>query len=220
MVDVGDPYAYFAALLDALANLEAPGRNGAVELIYWWHTRFHATLNGRPGTVIAQVAFLPHLAGLGVTDLVLLPTASVGRTARKGSNGSPFAVCNPFDVDESLNDPLLADVMALDQYRAFVHCCHQLGLRVASHVPLATLAVDSPLFARFPQLGYWWTAPAGVPLTPDVSSAAALYPPVGPLLPEWARRRFRQAPVAVAVDRGRLVGVTDGEAVTLATCPG
>jgi hypothetical protein len=213
MVDVGDPHAYFAALFDSLANVEAPARTGDVELIYWWHTRVHATLNGRPGSAIAQVAFLPHLVDIGVTDLVLLPVASVGLTARKGSNGSPFAVSDPFDVDGSLDDPLLVGLTALDQYRAFVHCCHQLGIRVASHVPLATLAVDSRLFARFPQLGYWWTAPPGVPLTP---SATSTYPPVAPPLPEWASRRFREAPAAVAVDHGRLLGVTDDETVTLA----
>ena len=216
MVDVGDPHAFFSALLDSYAGQELPVAGDDEKLIYWWHTRVHATLNGRPGTVLSQIAFLRHLRGLGVTDLVLLPTAAVGRAARKGVNGSPFAVRDPFSLDDSLLEPLLSEVPGLDQYRAFVHCCHLTGMRVSSHVPLATLAVDSPLFACFPELGYWWNAPEGLSLVPEIAGQLADASSTAPAIPEWAKARFTDAPSTVHWDGERLTGQLGQVRVSLA----
>jgi hypothetical protein len=206
LVDVVDPYAFFGDILARLAGRCESVRSGDVRALYWWHPRSHASLNGRPGTALAQIAFLESLITLGITDLVLLPSAEVGTTNRRSASGSPFAVSNPFALDPTLADPLLADAVdVLDQHRAFVHACHLAGLSVSSIVPMATLAIDSHLFSLFPSLGYWWDVQAGTLLVPDGDTHSPSLNDsefVGPAIADWARARFQPAPQNARLEIG------------------
>ncbi len=165
LVDVGHPYRFYLGILDAIAELGRCGGETSAgslspdDLVYLSFVRTFAALDGRIGTALSQIAFLPYLhERLAVTVFVSLPTGVIGRTDRKGRRGSPFAVSDPFDVDPSFADPLVPELPALDQYKALVQACGLLGIRAGSIVPLATLAVDSPLFAEVPALGFWWEA--------------------------------------------------------------
>ena len=220
LVDVQDPYQFFTILLRDLAEHPRKRNYGKPHAVYWWHSRSHATLNGRPGTALAQIAFLSHLAQLGFSDIVLLPTAKVGDTHRRSASGSPFAVSNPFRLDPALTDPLLGDaVSGIDQYRAFVYACHLAGLRVSSIVPLATFSIDSPLFQLFPKIGFWWKAEPGTLLLPEEMGAlgsqatvspATVSPPIG----DWARRKFFPAP-----DNAQLKAGPHGQLFLVSTTP-
>jgi len=166
LVDVGDPYVYFANLLDRIVAEARPidRRSGlrATNHVYQSFPRTFASLNGRIGTALTQIAFLPFLRDrLGVDVFVCLPPSRIGRTNRKGRRGSPFAVTDPFDIDPSMGDPLLSTIPPLVQYRALMQACDILGIRSGSIVPMATLAMDSPLFAALPSLGCWWHAEPG-----------------------------------------------------------
>lgn len=165
-VDVGDPFAFFADLFDRiLANAAAPvARRGFchTDHIYQGFPRTFASLDGRIGTALTQIAFLPFLRErLRVSVFICLPSGKIGQANRKGGRGSPFAVSNPFDIDASLADALLPEVPPIVQYRALGQACELLGIRFGSIVPMSTLAIDSPIFAALPELGFWWRADPG-----------------------------------------------------------
>ncbi|MBZ3904829.1 alpha-amylase family protein [Streptomyces griseiscabiei] len=166
-VDVGDPYTFFSDLFDRILadnrhDGDTPRGICSTDRIYQSFPRTFAALNGRIGTALTQIAFLPFLRDrVGITIFICLPVGRIGHTNRKGERGSPFAVSNPFDIDQSLGDPLLPEVPVVVQYRALIQACELLGIRPGSIVPMATLAVDSPLFASIPKLGFWWRAEPG-----------------------------------------------------------
>ncbi len=163
LVDVGPAYLFFLSVLDTIWQGRAASRPGHREpgicsddRVYLAFARTFASLDGAVGTALTQIMFLPYLrANLDITVFISLPTGTIGETARKGSRGSPFAVSDPFAIDPSLADPLVPELGALEQYQALVQACLLLGMRAGSVVPLATLSIDSPLFARDPALGFW-----------------------------------------------------------------
>ena len=166
LVDVGNPYVFFADLFERILRNSRPvdHRRGLrhPDHVYQSFPRTFASLDGCTGTALTQIAFLPFLRDrLDVNVFLCLPSGRIGRTNRKGMRGSPFAVSNPFDIDESLASPLLPDIPPIIQYRALIQACGLLGIRAGSIVPMSTLAMDSPLFASVPELGFWWRAEPG-----------------------------------------------------------
>lgn len=199
MVDVGDPCVFFIKRVDEIMHRQcvAPERGiAAEEVIYQGFVRSFGSLDGRIGTALTQIAFLPFLRDrLGVTVFLTLPNGAIGATNRKGDRGSPFAVRNPFEVDPSFADPLLPEVPARVQYKALSEACRKLGMRTGSIVPMATLAIDSPLFAVFPELGFWWKASPGEFVFCEAAEETAMSYRPGPLsISERVSGRFVQAP--------------------------
>lgn len=228
-VGIGDPCRYFIDIIDEIvgqgSGVAANVRLGERDLIYLSFMRTFASLNDEVGTPLKQLAFLTHLrTELGVSVLICLPTGVIGSANRKGSRGSPFAVKNPFDVDFSMRDPLAPEVPTVMLYQALTQACQHLGMRAGSIVPMATLAIDSPLFRYFPELGYWWQAMPGERLyaTETMSfSAEASYS--APMLEATTVKRFQPPPSretirsAVTSHGGLFVAQdTDGQFVTLA----
>jgi hypothetical protein len=233
LVDVGNPYAFYRDLICGLVASRASRAGETMpanrpidqtDVVYLSFLRTGAALDGRIGTALSQLAFLPHLSRLGVTVLVTLPTGTIGRANRKGTRGSPFAVADPFAVDPSLADPLLPDLDATTQYRALVQACAMAGIRCGSIVPAATLALDSPLIGRFPEITYWWDLPPGTPLRPvghghAASGSPDTVPGVGPAV----TGRFALPPSARAVTRADVADASlwrSADGLTPATaCP-
>ncbi|HUZ38426.1 MAG TPA: hypothetical protein VMV17_19045 [Streptosporangiaceae bacterium] len=171
LVDVGSPCRFFLRILDAIwENRHSPSPEQGQQLgpddhVYLAFPRTFASLNGQIGTALTQMMFLPYLrTELGVTVFVSLPTGVIGSVGRKGLRGSPFAVRDPFGIDASFADPLVPELGAIRQYQALVQASLLLGMRPGSIVPLATLSIDSPLFASDPQLGFWREAAPEEPL--------------------------------------------------------
>jgi hypothetical protein len=233
LVDVGNPYTFYRNLISDLVASHASRAGETMsanrpidqtDVVYLSFLRTGAALDGRIGTALSQLAFLPHLSRLGVTVLLTLPTGTIGRANRKGTRGSPFAVADPFAVDPSLADPLLPDLDATTQYRALVQACAMAGIRCGSIVPAATLALDSPLIGRFPEITYWWDMPPGTPLRPvghghAASGSPDTVPGVGPAV----TGRFALPPSARAVTRADVAGASlwrSADGLTPATaCP-
>ena len=164
------------------------------------------SLGGQVGSAVKAIAFLPFWReALGVTDIIVLPTGEIGRARRKGTDGSLFAVANPFGIAEWLADPLVPAMSPLDQYRAFVAAASMLGVSVGSIVPLATLAVDSPLFRYAPEMGYWWAQPPDLLLTVNDVSSWVVPPAGGQPIPgamaAGTAQAFSAPPVRSSVSR-------------------
>jgi len=118
---------------------------------------------GRPretGTFLKAIALLPYLRSLGCNVVHLLPTASIGLDGRKGSLGSPYAIRDPYSLDETLSEPLLA--LGVDiEFRAFVEAAHRLGVRVVVEFVFRTAAKDSAWVPEHPDWFYWIRSEVG-----------------------------------------------------------
>ncbi len=106
------------------------------------------------GTFVKAVALLPYIRNLGCNTVHLLPITAIGSDGRKGVLGSPYAVRDPFRLDESLAEPVLG-LGAEAEFAAFVEAAHRLGLRVVVEFVLRTAAKDSDWVPEHPEWFYW-----------------------------------------------------------------
>ncbi|MDD3147522.1 MAG: hypothetical protein PHD82_09480, partial [Candidatus Riflebacteria bacterium] len=81
------------------------------------------------GTFLKAIAMLGYIKALGCTTIHLLPVTAIGHDGNKGELGSPYAIRNPYKLEETQADPLLS-LGVEDQFRAFIQACHLLGIRV------------------------------------------------------------------------------------------
>lgn len=106
------------------------------------------------GTFLKSIALLPYLYSLGINTIYLLPITSIGKDRCKGQLGSPYAVKNPFKIDETLSE----DILDLDidvQFKAFIESAHLLNMKVVLEFALRTASVDSDLALTRPHWFYW-----------------------------------------------------------------
>lgn len=106
------------------------------------------------GTFLKCIALLPYIKRLGATAAHLLPITSIGRDGNKGSLGSPYAIKNPYKLDERLAEPAL-NLDAETEFAAFVEAAHHLGLRVVLEFVFRTAAKDSDWVKEHPDWFYW-----------------------------------------------------------------
>lgn len=106
------------------------------------------------GTFLKFIALIPYLKSIGVTQVVLLPIFSRGVIGRKGTIGSPYAVRNPFAIDDDLAEPCVV-MTAQEQAQAMVEALHLAGIRVVLEVVLRTASLDSELVEHGPHWFYW-----------------------------------------------------------------
>jgi hypothetical protein len=175
---------------------------------------------GRPremGTFLKAIALLPYLRSLGCNVVHLLPIASIGLDGRKGSLGSPYAIRDPYSLDETLSEPLLA--LGVDiEFQAFVEAAHRLGVRVVVEFVFRTAAKDSAWVPQHPDWFYWIRSEVGD--RPPGSTDESLYgSPVfsseelARIKEQVANGSFRDLPPPHAEYRGLFVPAPAGEGV-------
>lgn len=92
--------------------------------------------------------------GLGANTVHLLPITAIGRDGSKGTLGSPYAIRNPYELDENQCEPSLGlDVKT--EFKAFVEAAHLLGLRVVVEFVFRTSAKDGDWIKEHPDWYYW-----------------------------------------------------------------
>lgn len=106
------------------------------------------------GTFLKSIALLPYLRHLGVNTVYLLPITAIGQDGNKGTLGSPYAVKNPYRLDERLAEPALG-LTAEEEFKAFVEAAHHLGMRVVLEFVFRTSAKDGDWIAEHPEWFYW-----------------------------------------------------------------
>ncbi len=57
------------------------------------------------GTFLKSIAMLPYLRRMGINTIHLLPITAIGSDGNKGTLGSPYAIRNPYALDERLAEP-------------------------------------------------------------------------------------------------------------------
>ncbi len=106
------------------------------------------------GTFLKLIALLPYIKSLGANTIHLLPVTSIGHDGNKGSLGSPYAIRNPYELDQNLSEPVLGlDVNT--EFRGCVEAAHHLGLRVVVEFVFRTAAKDSDWVREHPEWFYW-----------------------------------------------------------------
>jgi len=176
--DVVDPFAYYLeAVRTAMGSAPGPRHEvpGAGEwtreaVIYNMFVRttcaFDHDGNGRldlpvndagfreTGTFLKAIAMLPYIHRLGANTVHLLPITSIGQDGNKGSLGSPYAIRNPYEIDEALAEPVLG-LDAKTEFRAFVEAAHLMGIRVVVEFVFRTAAKDADWVKEHPEWMYW-----------------------------------------------------------------
>ena len=106
------------------------------------------------GTFLKCLVLLPYWRWLGINTVYFLPITAVGQDGKKGNLGSPFAIRNPYRIDENLGEPQLGlDVET--EFKAFVEAAHHLGIRVVLEFVLRTASRDADWVAEHPEWFYW-----------------------------------------------------------------
>jgi starch synthase (maltosyl-transferring) len=179
------------------------------------------------GTFLKALAMLPYIKKLGANTVHLLPITAIGHDGNKGSLGSPYAIRNPYELDENLGEPAIGlDVRT--ECQAFFEAAHNLGLRVVVEFVFRTSAKDSDWVKEHPEWLYWIkdSIQARHPREMDESKyGSPIFTPdelgrihhdvntgqLGNLLPPHPRYRdfFTQppAPESVHKEDGRYIGV-------------
>jgi glycosidase len=172
-----NPYAYYLGIVKKLKGAKAPKRPAPTggewtreAVIYNLFVRTTAAFdhNGNgtldlpsnsegfreTGTFLKAMAMLPYIKRLGANTVHLLPITSIGHDGNKGSLGSPYAIRNPYNLDENLGEPSLGlDIKT--EFKAFVEAAHRLGLRVVSEFVFRTAAKDGDWVKEHPEWLYW-----------------------------------------------------------------
>jgi len=131
------------------------------------------------GTFLKAIAMLPYIRSLGCNTVHLLPITRIGSDGRKGSLGSPYAIANPYEIDETLSEPIVRLGPDLE-FKAFVEAAHQLGLRVVLEFVFRTAAKDSEWVSQHPEWFYWIRSEipdAGDGAEPRVVYRSPVFPP-------------------------------------------
>ncbi|TFH08098.1 MAG: hypothetical protein E4H08_08355 [Candidatus Atribacteria bacterium] len=106
------------------------------------------------GTFLKAIALLPYIRGLGCNVVHLLPICQIGQAGRKGTLGSPYAIADPYHLDEALSEPLVG-LGSAAEFKAFVEAAHRLGIRIVVEFVLRTAARDSAWIPKNPRWFYW-----------------------------------------------------------------
>jgi glycosidase len=106
------------------------------------------------GTFLKCISMLGYIKSLGCTVIHLLPVTAIGHDGNKGDLGSPYAIKNPYHLEQTLADPLV-DLSVEDQFKAFVQAAHMLGIRVIAEFVFRTASKDSDWIAENPEWFYW-----------------------------------------------------------------
>ncbi len=106
------------------------------------------------GTFLKAIAMLPYIQRLGADTVHLLPITSIGHDGNKGTLGSPYAIRNPYEIDENLSEPLLG-LDAKTEFGAFVEAAHRMGIRVVVEFVFRTAAKDADWVKEHPEWMYW-----------------------------------------------------------------
>jgi glycosidase len=182
--EIVDPFDYYiGAVRLAIEAVPSPGRSGARArrlssagewtkdaVIYNMFVRttsaFDHDGDGRlelpvnregfreTGTFLKAIAMLPYIKRLGADTVHLLPITSIGHDGNKGTLGSPYAIRNPYEIDENLSEPLLG-LDAKTEFRAFVEAAHRMGIRVVVEFAFRTAAKDADWVKEHPEWMYW-----------------------------------------------------------------
>jgi glycosidase len=106
------------------------------------------------GTFMKAIALIPYMRSLGANTIHLLPITAIGSDGNKGTLGSPYAIKNPYRLDEKLNEPNCG-LTTEEEFLLFVDAAHHLGMRVVVEFVFRTASKDADWITEHPEWFYW-----------------------------------------------------------------
>jgi glycosidase len=106
------------------------------------------------GTFLKAIALIPYFLSIGINTIYLLPITSIGIDRKKGTLGSPYAIRNPYKIDENLSEPIL-ELDSETEFKAFSEALHIVGIKLVVEFVFRTASVDSDLALEHPNWFYW-----------------------------------------------------------------
>jgi glycosidase len=106
------------------------------------------------GTFLKAIALIPYFLSLGINTIYLLPVTTIGIDRKKGTLGSPYAIRNPYKIDENLSEPVL-ELDSQIEFKAFSEALHLVGIKLVVEFVFRTASVDSDLALEHPNWFYW-----------------------------------------------------------------
>lgn len=106
------------------------------------------------GTFLKATTMLPYIKSLGANTVHLLPVTSIGSDGNKGTLGSPYAIRNPYRLDDSLKEPS-SGLSVEEEFKLFVDAAHYLGMRVVVEFVFRTSSKDGDWITDHPEWFYW-----------------------------------------------------------------
>ncbi|MBA4313255.1 MAG: alpha-amylase [Chlorobiaceae bacterium] len=106
------------------------------------------------GTLLKATMMIPYIKSLGANTIHLLPITSIGSDGNKGNLGSPYAIKNPYVLDELLHEPN-AGLSVDEEFKLFVHAAHHFGIRVVVEFVFRTSSKDADWIKEHPEWYYW-----------------------------------------------------------------
>lgn len=107
------------------------------------------------GTFIKFLVLIPYLKRMGINTIYLLPFFKTSDYDKKGEFGSCYAVRDFFEIDETLQDPMITNMNVNEQCKAFMEVCHMHDLRVIIDIIPRTNAIRSQFLSSHPDWFYW-----------------------------------------------------------------
>ncbi len=101
---------------------------------------------GKKGTFDDVRADLPRISGLGADILWLMPVHPIGKHARKGELGSPYAISDYRGINPEYG--------TLEDFRALADAIHAHGMKLMIDVVYNHTSPDSVLYAEHPEWFY------------------------------------------------------------------
>ena len=108
----------------------------------------------KTGTFLKMISMLSYIKGFGCNVLHLMPITKIGIDGNRGDLGSPYAIKNPYHLDENLAETAIPFSVE-EQFKALVEACHLLGIRVVLEFVLRTASLDSDWVKSHPDWFYW-----------------------------------------------------------------
>ena len=106
------------------------------------------------GSFMKALTMLPYIRSLGANTIHLLPITAIGSDGNKGTLGSPYAIRNPYHLDEHLCEPNLG-LGVEEEFRLFVDAAHHLGMRAVVEFVFRTSSKDGDWVREHPEWYYW-----------------------------------------------------------------
>ncbi|MDO5655466.1 MAG: alpha-amylase family glycosyl hydrolase [Flavobacteriaceae bacterium] len=149
---IGGDWSYHAQVYNAFPRFTSAfdhSGNGDLKDYFSANHRIKKT-----GTFLKMIAMLPYLKSLGINVLHLMPITQIGKDGNRGDSGSPYAIKNPYQLDENLAETAIPFSVE-EQFSALTEACHMLEIRVVTEFVLRTASLDSDWIKQFPEWFYW-----------------------------------------------------------------
>ena len=107
------------------------------------------------GTFVKAILLLPMYKRMGINTILLHTPFALGRTYGAHEFTNKECVMDFRMVAEELKDPLIPQMTATEQCKAFIEACHQLGFRVILEYCPGKISVDHLYVKLNPESFYW-----------------------------------------------------------------